>query len=385
MNYEEFKQEVADRIKDFLPEKYTDADVSIQTVVKNNDQKLDGLMVKLEDSNIAPNIYLNQFFEQYENGRDMDDILANIVDVRTQHEVSQNFDVSRLTDFDSVKDRITCRLINAEQNAEYLADKPHTMVEDLAVTYHIAIGKEESGTMSAPITNRLMEGYGVDVEQLHKIALENMDTLTPVSFKSMTETMVDMMLPDMMRSGMTEEEARDAVAAMIPPTPNEMMYVLSNEDKLNGAAVLLNDKAMDAITEKLGQDYYILPSSVHEVLIVPKTQEADLKTLENMVQEVNATQVAPEERLSDHVYAYDAKEHELFRADKAEERAAAKEAAQEKSADVKASRETVKAEKRQERPSLKMRLAEKKDVAARANAGREHHQMRHDRGQQALA
>ena len=68
MNYEEFKQEVADRIKEFLPEKYADADVSIQTVVKNNDQKLDGLMVKLEDSNIAPNIYLNQFYEQHEDG-----------------------------------------------------------------------------------------------------------------------------------------------------------------------------------------------------------------------------------------------------------------------------------------------------------------------------
>ena len=303
MNYEEFKQEVADRIKEFLPEKYENADVSIQTVVKNNDQKLDGLMVKLEDSNIAPNIYLNQFYEQHEDGRPMDDILAAIADVRTQHEVSHDFDVSKLTDFDSVKDRITCRLINAEQNAEYLADKPHTMVDDLAVTYHIAIGKEESGTMSAPITNRLMEGYGVDVEQLHQIALDNMDTLTPATFKSMTETMVDMMLPDMMRNGMTEEQAREAIAGMIPPTPDEMMYVLSNEDKLNGAAVLLNDKVMDDITEKLGQDYFILPSSVHEVLIVPKNDQMDLKTLESMVQDVNATQVAPEERLSDHVYA----------------------------------------------------------------------------------
>ena len=72
MNYEEFKQEVADRIKEFLPEKYENADVSIQTVVKNNDQKLDGLMVKLEDSNIAPNIYLNQFYEQHEDGSGRD-------------------------------------------------------------------------------------------------------------------------------------------------------------------------------------------------------------------------------------------------------------------------------------------------------------------------
>lgn len=325
MNFDEFKAYLQEHIKEYLPEKYADADVSIQSVVKNNDQKLDGLMIRLEDINISPNIYINQFFEQFENGRDIDDILATIADIRTQHEVSNDFDVSKLTDFDSVKDHITCRLVNAEQNAEYLADKPHTIVEDLAVTYHVALGKEESGTMSAPITNRLMEGFGVDVEQLHKIALDNMDTLTPVSFKSMTETMIDMMLPQMMSNGMTEEDARDAITDMLPPTENEAMYVLSNEDKLNGAAMLLNDKVMDDITEKVGTDYFILPSSIHEVLIVPKTPEADLETLENMVKEVNATQVAPEERLSDHVYAYDVKEHELFRADKAEERSVAKE------------------------------------------------------------
>ena len=98
MNFEEFKQEVTDRIKEFMPEKYADADVSIQTVVKNNDLKLDGLMVKLEDSNIAPNIYLNQYFEQYEDGRDMDDILAAIADIRIEHEASHDFDVSKLTD-----------------------------------------------------------------------------------------------------------------------------------------------------------------------------------------------------------------------------------------------------------------------------------------------
>ena len=131
------------------------------------------------------------------------------------------------------------------------------MVDDLAVTYHIAIGKEENGNMSAPITNRLMESYGVDVEQLHKLALDNMDTLTPATFKSMAETMVDMMLPDMMRSGMSEEEAREAIAGMSPPTPDEMMYVLSNEDKLNGTAVLLNDKVMDDITENRTTSSYL--------------------------------------------------------------------------------------------------------------------------------
>ena len=316
MNYEDFKQEVVDRIKEFLPEKYADADVTIQTVVKNNDQRLDGLMVKVEDSNIAPNIYLNEFFAQYENGRSMDDILAAIADVRTQHEMAQDFDVNELTDFDSVKDRITCRLINAEQSAEYLVDKPHTMVADLAVTYHIALGKGDSGIISAPITNNLMKEYGVSVEELHQLALDNMDTLTPAHFKSMLETMVDMMLPRMLAMGMSKEEAKEAIAEMYPPMSVGAMYVLTNKEKFNGAAVLLNDNVMDYIVARLGEDFFILPSSVHEVLIVPKTDEInDRSKLEDMVMEVNSTQLAPEEFLSDHVYEYDAREHKLYRAD----------------------------------------------------------------------
>ena len=198
MKFEEFKQEVADRIKDFLPEKYKDADVQIQSVIKNNDNKLDGIIVKQDGSNIAPNIYLNPFYEQHEDGKNMDDILKNIADIRIKYDVEQNFDVHRLTDLDSVKDRITCRLVNAEQNAEYLKDKPFTQVDDFAVTYHVAIGRENGNIMSAPITDRLLESYGIDKEQLHKIAIENLDNISPAKIATMRETMVEMMLPDMM-------------------------------------------------------------------------------------------------------------------------------------------------------------------------------------------
>ena len=122
------------------------------------------------------------------------------------------------------------------------------------------------------------------------------------------------------------------------------------------------------------------------MLIVPKNEQMDLKILESMVQDVNATQVSPEERLSDHVYAYDAKEHELFRADKAEERAAAKEAEASKETTVlketaSVDRVEAKTEKKQERPSLKERLAQKKDIVAKNEATREPRQMHKDRGQ----
>ena len=157
------------------------------------------------------------------------------------------------------------------------------------------------------------------------------------------------------------------------------MYVLSNADKLNGAAALLDAKTMEDISEKLGGDFVVLPSSIHETIVLPLNEDMDRHTLEAMVQDVNATQVAPEERLSDHVYAYDAKEHELFRADKAEERAAAKEA--EASKETAVEKTSAKEEKKQERPSLKERLDQKKDIVAKNEANREPRQMHKDRGQ----
>lgn len=126
--------------------------------------------------------------------------------------------------------------------------------------------------------------------------------------------------------------------------------------KVNGAAAILNDDIRQEIAEKVG-DFYMLPSSIHETLIIPKDAGMEFKELEQMVQEVNQTQVAPGERLSDHVYEYDAKEHELFRSDRAEERAKQKE---------------EKGDNRHERVSVKEKLAEKKDAVIKMNAGKEH-------------
>ena len=227
-----------------------------------------------------------------------------------------------LTDFEAVKEKIGCRLVNAERNADILTGRPHTMVDDLAVTYHIDLGKSERVNMSTAVTNSLMERYGISTGQLHEVALSNMTTLSPPSFKGMSETMADLLLPEMEAmslDGISVEEATETFKSMFSQE-QETMYVLSNKDKLHGAAALLDTRVMDDITKRVGTEYFILPSSIHEVLIVPKTEQLDLKSLESMVRDVNATQVSPEERLSDHVYAYDAKEHRLFRADKEAER-----------------------------------------------------------------
>lgn len=355
MNYEEFKKQIKDEIKDRLPEKFEDADVSITEVRKNNDTVLDGLLIRTEDSNITPNIYLNPFFESYEKGMDMDDILGKIAAMRVEHDQEKNFPLDIVTDFEKAKDHIVCRLVNAEENQQLLANKPHTNIEDLAVTYHLMLGSDENGSATIAIHDGIMEAYGIDTEQLHEIALKNMDSISPVKFENMNNVVREMMIPDLMNNfGMDREEAEAAVEEMMPPGDGKM-FVLTNEAKLHGAAEILKPEVQEMIAEQLGGDFYVLPSSVHETLIIPKSADMSHEELENMVQEVNATQVAPEERLSNHVYEYDAQAKELMRSDRAEERRALRESKQEKS--------EVKEEKR----SLKDRLAEKKAEATEIN------------------
>ena len=131
----------------------------------------------------------------------------------------------------------------------------------------------------------------------------------------------------------------------------------TNDTKVNGASEILRDDIRQEIADKIG-DFFVLPSSIHETLIIPKSAGMDRKELEQMVQEVNQTQVLPEERLSDHVYEYDVKEHELFRSDRAGEREKQKEKVR---------------ENKQERPSLKSRLAEKQNTVAKMDEGRKQH------------
>lgn len=83
------------------------------------------------------------------------------------------------------------------------------------------------------------------------------------------------------------------------------MYVLTNAEKMNGAAAILDSKTMEGISEKLGGDFVIIPSSIHEVIILP-LNTADTDTLNGMVNDVNASEVAPLDVLSNHVYKYDA-------------------------------------------------------------------------------
>lgn len=293
LNYEEFKDAVASQIQDYLPAEYANSDVTIHSVLKNNAIRLDGLTIKQPESNICPNIYLNQYYADYEDGREIDDILSDIAHVRQMNDAPADLDVSAITDFSRIRDKIAAKLINTNQNREYLEDKPHTDIADLSAVYYIDLRSDSLGNMSTVITDSLLAQYGITLEKLHEIAIQNM--VTKARFCNMFE-----ILSELMSDSLPQDE--------FCPTDN-MMFVLTNESKLNGAAMLLCPETMDKIAELVGSSYYILPSSIHETLVVPFSDGMNVEELKNMVHEVNSTQLSADEILSDNVYIYDYDKH----------------------------------------------------------------------------
>ncbi len=350
MNFEEFKQTVAEDIKDYLPETLKEADVQLTKVLKNNDTELDAIVIKSEDVNIAPTIYLNNFFEDYQKGESIESIMSNIAKIHVENTPAQDFDVTQITDFEKIKDKIMPRLVNEEGNSERLANIPYETKEDLAVIYAIELSSSELGTASVTVHNQLMEQWGISKEELHDTALNNLADHGNATLTDMRSVIADLLSQDMMQMGMSKEDAIKYVDAMIPDDAMPM-YVVTNENKMNGAAVLLDQNFMDTVADKLGGDFFVLPSSVHECICIPKMDGADFHDLEGMVHEVNTNEVRPDDRLSEHVYEYDAKEHVLMRSDKVEERRAEKSLASDK-------------DKGHKRISIQEKLKEKKAEAA---------------------
>lgn len=294
MQFDEFSNLVVERVKDFLPEEFEKASVSLQVVTKANDVKLTGLTIGSFQSNVAPTIYLESFYEKYEDGEDVDAILKRIAEVRLEHEVVDDFDASLVTDFDRCKHLIVPRLVSTDMNMEMLERRPHMLMDELAVFYCIHLDCCKDGTASIAITNDILKMWNTDVEDLHELAVNNLPSVLPSTFKGMSEVMMEM-------------------TGMEFPDVDEKMFVLSNVQKVNGASALLDKEIMKVVIDRVGTDFYILPSSLHEVLIVPADDGMDVSDLEAMVREVNDTQVSIEDKLSDFVFKYSA-DAGIFRA-----------------------------------------------------------------------
>ena len=273
--------------------------VTVQEVNKNNGLVLTGITILEKGCNIAPTIYLNQAFEQYQDGRTMESVCKEIICVYEEHKVHSDFDVSYVTDFSKVQNRICYKLVNAEKNAALLMDAPHVRIEDLAVIFYILVSSDAEGTGTITVRNNMLSFWNVDTDMLYELALAN----TQRMFRGTVQSMANVMI-DILSKQMDEEAASEFFDMMVNVDDVVPMYVCSNTMKLNGAGTILYSGLLQEFADRVGSDVFILPSSIHETLLIPVNTDMDVEYLRDMVKTVNRTEVAPDEVLSDNVYYY---------------------------------------------------------------------------------
>lgn len=314
MNEQEFYRNIQESIIGFLPEQYATAQITLTTKVKNNDVEQTGILVRMPEDKATPVIYLDAYFRQYEEGRGIEDILTEIAQVRDRALPSpiSMLGADFLTDYENVRPLLQMRIFDTERNAKRLSGIVHHSFGDYSAAYGVLLSEDSEHAMSVMVTPELMDTWGITKKKLHDDTI-----LADLSREPCLIPMSDM-LGNMFGEGVPRNFLSDPSLTMdsLEEDGMEKLFVLTNKEKVNGAGLILNSALQEKIANAVGGNYYVLPSSLHEVLILPDMpgMEMTAAQLSEMVHTINESTVAPEDTLSDKVEYYDAGSRKLLNA-----------------------------------------------------------------------
>ena len=283
--YGEFIEKFAAELKKFTDES---EEVSTKVVKKNNGVFQKAIVIKTKDSNAFPLIYPTQQFQEYKDRKDLEAIARETVRYYREQNRKLQFDADFFTNLEKAGRNIVCRIISREKNEQLLEHIPHRDFLNLSIVYYCLTEVSPIGKGAILIRNEHLRMWGISTEELDAIARSNTRKLLPYDFRSMR---------DMISSIIGKEVAG-------PEDKESFLYVLSNNARCFGAVWMTDREVLETIGRQLKEDYYVLPSSVHECVVLPCRGENDEHKLSAMVREINSTQVRPEEVLADCVYRY---------------------------------------------------------------------------------
>lgn len=298
INVKEIEKYIISRIQDRMGEEY---EVKHHEMTKNNGKKYSGVTIYDKEHNIAPTIYIDEYVNGILNNvLSIDQVVNEIIGIYENNRKDKNFNVDIFLKFETIKDKIIFELVNYEENRELFENVPCIKYHDLAILFRVlcTIDQRETGTVL--ITNahiRLWEGITVD--DLYEYALKNTPNLLGLNIRNIME----IVSPSIDAENLLEE---------LDTKCNIPMYVATSKNGVKGAVCLLYPDLLKDFSNAIGSDLYILPSSVHEIILLPTYIEEDVNMLKRMVKEINHNEVDEEDRLSDHIYYYD-KENETVK------------------------------------------------------------------------
>ena len=275
----------------------TDWTIELHTdVILNNGTTHIALILYKNGEKLHPQIYLERFFEDYKRGKTMKEILQDVM--TTYEEALKNINpdsLSGIEDWEQVKGRLAFRLLSKERNKETLENYVYKDFLDLAAIVTFCAEIDEQGVKAIRVTHDLAERWNVSKEEILQAAEENTEALFPVRMEPILDTLCR--VADISRDDLPEE--------VLAEEDSPQIMVLTNYLGVNGATVLLYDSFLQQVYEKLRGKFIILPSSIHEVIVMPLAYAPPITDSQKMVEQINRSAVKEEEILSDSVYLYD--------------------------------------------------------------------------------
>lgn len=264
--------------------------VTAQETTKNNGVKMLGIEIRKPEETVVPRLYVDGIVDRVEDGfMTVEDAAKKVFEMYQNSETPEiDMNVEKLIDRKFILDHVEYQLVNAERNAEKLKDIPGKKIADLVAIYIVVVSAGEDGMMSYVLTKAILDRSGINFEELDEAAKKNTEK-SGFSVRTMNEVMCELMG---VNPGPEIEE---------PDGPQ--MYVLTNARKLHGANIMLYKEYLEIAAEKMNGDFYIIPSSIHELIAVPVSAQG-LEELREMVKAANDNQLAPEEILGYEVYRY---------------------------------------------------------------------------------
>ena len=311
MKYELFTEELTECIINMAE---PGEEVTVRKILKINDTAFDSVTVKQPGCNMTPTLYFQDLKRSFDEGMEMDELARSVLSYsRTGSGVwpAEDFDPG---DYSYFRDKVMFRLVSSGKNRQYLRHRPHRSNLDLEIVYYYQcrIGKESMGTIS--VGDEDLNRWGISEEDIYRDALRNTPILNPPVICPIT---------DLLNSFLDPEEGTDPHTPVCDTDPDEgdeievpvyepdlygntpvPLLVLTNESKYCGAACMLYEGLLRNLSDEIRSDLFIIPSSIHEVLLLPDEGEFSEEELSALVCEINAHFINPSEILSDHVYRF---------------------------------------------------------------------------------
>lgn len=248
-------------------------------VRKNNGLTLTGVTIRKDGEDIAPTIYVDDMFKRFGS---VEEVCEKVLSTYREN-ADSGVDTKDLFTKERILSNLYYRVIGKKSNEEFLKDKPYKDLLDLVAVYVYRLSMN-NGQGSVTVTKPLMESLGITEEELEQAVADRKEEFETVQISDMLKQLASSMPVEL-------------------PDEDVPMYVISTKDRLFGASVLLSTSVFKELAERLDKNLLIIPSSVHEVIAIPDTGDS-ISYLTQMVKEVNQTQLAPDEVLSDSVYRY---------------------------------------------------------------------------------